>query len=86
MRFRIPDHAEREMMRRQIPREFVEAVLQNPQQIISERHGRKAYQSILDFGEGKRYLLRVIVKDDVIPGIVVTVYRTKKINKYWREQ
>jgi hypothetical protein len=51
---------------------------------ISERAGRKAYQSQLDFGGGKIFLLRAIVDEATDPAIVITVYRTRKIGKYWR--
>jgi hypothetical protein len=30
------------------------------------------------------FLLRAIVADNVDPAVVVTVYRTSKISKYWR--
>jgi hypothetical protein len=30
------------------------------------------------------FLLRVIVDDGVDPAVVVTVYRTTKIEKYWK--
>ena len=30
------------------------------------------------------YLIRAIVEDQVEPAVVVTVYRTSKIGKYWR--
>lgn len=42
----------------------------------------KAYQSSCDIG-GKTYLLRVIVDDAVDPAVVVTVYRTTRIGRYW---
>ncbi len=35
--------------------------------------------------DGKSYLVRVIVNNTIEPAVVVTVYRTSKINKYWRE-
>jgi hypothetical protein len=31
------------------------------------------------------FLLRVIVDDALDPAVVVTVYRTTKIEKYWKE-
>ena len=83
MEFRITDHARKELTRRQIPESALKAVLDNPEQIVPEESGRKAYQSRLDFG-GKIYLVRAIVEDDVKPAVVVTVYRTSKIAKYWR--
>ena len=84
MNFRFSKHAESELVLRQIPREFVEEVLRQPQQIVPERPPKKAYQSQVDFGSGSIFLLRVIVDDTVEPAIVVTLYRTKKINKYWK--
>ena len=46
----------------------------------------KAYQSRIEFGEGKVYLVRAIVDDTVDPPMVITVYRTSKIGKYWRKE
>lgn len=83
MEFRITDHARKELSRRQIPESALQEVLDNPEQIVPEESGRKAYQSRLDFG-GKMYLVRAIMEDDIKPAAVVTVYRTSKIAKYWR--
>lgn len=84
MNFRVSNHAREEMERRGIPQELLDAVLNNPQQVASEREGRKVYQSQVDFGQGKIFLLRAIVADDVDPAVVITVYRTSRIEKYWR--
>ncbi|HET6455360.1 MAG TPA: DUF4258 domain-containing protein [Armatimonadota bacterium] len=83
MKFRITEHAKKEITRRQIPESALQEVLDNPEQVLPEESGRKAYQSRLDFG-GKMYLVRAIVEDDIKPAVVVTVYRTSKIAKYWR--
>ena len=85
MKFKISRHAEEEIIRRRIPRKFVDSVLENPQQIVDEYGNKKAYQSQIDFGEGRIYLLRVIVNESVDPKVVVTVYKTSKVKKYWRE-
>jgi hypothetical protein len=73
------------MERRGISLALVESVLENPQQIVPEYEEKKAYQSKIDFGGGKSYLLRVIVDDQVVSPWVITAYRTSKIFKYWRE-
>jgi hypothetical protein len=86
MDFRLTVHAERELIQRQIPRKLLIDTLDAPQQIVPEMFGRKAYQSKLDFGEGGIYLPRAIVDESTVPFAVVTVYRTKKIEKYWRDQ
>ena len=84
LNFKLSRHVREEMERRSIPLTMLESVLENPQQVLPERGGRKAYQSQLDFGGGKIFLLRAIVDETVDPAMVVTVYRTSKISKYWR--
>ncbi len=85
MNFRVSKHAENELQLRKIPRQFLDQVMANPQQIVPERGNKKAYQSQVDFGSGRIFLLRAIVVDIISPAVVVTVYRTTKINKYWRK-
>ncbi len=77
-------HAQEELVRRGIPKMLVDSVLSNPEQVVPEQGGRVTYQSRVDFGAGRIFLLRVIVVDQVDPAVVVTVYRTSKIEKYWR--
>ncbi|MHB8743271.1 MAG: DUF4258 domain-containing protein [Sulfuricaulis sp.] len=84
MKFRLSEHALEELGRRGIPRDLLEQVLQNPQQILPERDGKKVYQSRVEFNAGKVFLLRAIVNDEAEPTVVITVYRTSKIDKYWR--
>ena len=74
------------MARRRIAAELVKSVLDDPEQVIAERQGRHVYQSRLEFENEGLFLLRVIVADNVDPAVVVTVYRTSKIEKYWRKQ
>ena len=83
MKFRISVHALTEMERRQIPRAVLDSVLNQPEQVVSEKSGRSAYQSRIDFGDGTFYLVRVIVDTGSDPPLVVTAYRTSKIDKYW---
>ena len=81
----MSEHSERELVYRQIPRHFIEEVMIAPQQIVPEYFGRRAYQSKLDFGAGRLFLLRAIVDESTEPVTVVTVYRTSKVAKYWRD-
>jgi hypothetical protein len=82
-KYKLSRHARLEMERRGISPKLLEQVLQNPQQIVPETRGKKAYQSIY-FSSGKQFLVRAIVAVENDPPIVVTVYRTSKIDKYWR--
>jgi len=82
-KFVFTDHALMEMARREITQEDVKAVLAKPEQTEMVRDGRSVYQSRLG-AQSKMYLIRVFVDIDRIPPYVVTVYRTSKIEKYWR--
>jgi hypothetical protein len=84
LKFKLSRHAQMELERRYIPMALLESVLNQPQQVVPEIGGKTAYQSQLDFGGGKIFLLRAIVAEDTDPPTVVTVYRTRKISKYWR--
>ena len=84
MRFLVSRHAKDEMVRRQIPREWLESVLENPQQRVPQPGGKETLQSRLESADGRMYLLRAVVAADKEPPVVVTVYRTSKIAKYWR--
>lgn len=83
MKFFLSEHAKQEIKRRMIPLKVLKQVLDNPEQIIQEYGNKKAYQSRVKFNEGN-YLLRVIVDDTKDPSVVITAYRTSKIEKYWR--
>lgn len=83
MQFHITQHAQEEMIRRNIPLDVLEMVLHNPDQVVLDSSGDKVvYQSPVDF-DGKLFLVRAVVVDTVYPPIVVTVYRTSQIRKYW---
>lgn len=84
MRFHFSKHVREALEKRKIPQAFIDQVLQAPAQKVPEVDDITCYQSQVEIG-GKRYLLRVMVNETVDPPVVVTVYRTNKIKKYWRE-
>jgi hypothetical protein len=49
------------MDKRSISRSIVDAVLAQPEQRVAERGGKIAYQSQVEFEDGRRFLVRVIV-------------------------
>ena len=82
----IGDHARFEMKRRGLSEEVVCAVLEAPDQQIEIRPGRILMQSQVKISvPPKTYLIRVFVDVDREPQEVITVYRTSKVSKYWRQ-
>jgi hypothetical protein len=84
MRWRLSRHAREEISRRNLVWESIAETIVNPHQVVPVENDLKAYQSLVRSEEGRRLLLRVIVDDSVDPMVVVTVYRTSKVDKYWR--
>ncbi|MFB3923475.1 MAG: DUF4258 domain-containing protein [Terriglobia bacterium] len=84
MEFVLSQHAKAEIAHRGIPLDVVEKVLGNPAQIVPEHGGMEVFQSRHNFGD-KIFLVRIVVDRKVDPAMVVTVYRTSKIEKYWRK-
>lgn len=83
----LTEHALFEMGRRGITADMVYEVFVSPEQRIDVRPGRVVLQSRISMGTPRQpYLLRVFVDVDREPPEVVTVYRTSKISKYWRQE
>lgn len=83
MKVQFSKHVLEELEKRKIPRKLVEQALYAPEQKVAEVDGITCYQSRVEIS-GKTYLLRVMVNETMNPAVVVTVYRTSKISKYWR--
>lgn len=83
----ITPHASFEMKRRGLDEEIVSRVITNPEQGMDVRHGRVVLQSRIQMDDPlKTYLVRVFVDIDRNPAEVVTIYRTGRISKYWKEE
>ncbi len=79
--FSISKHAKEQMELRGISEEVILKILNGAQQVITQE-GKRIYQSIINFEDGI-YLVRIFVNIEKEPFIVITVYRTSKIDKYY---
>jgi len=69
------------MKLRGIEESIVLDILINPGQIIVNED-KTIYQSVIT-EVGKEYLIRIFVNHIKIPNMVITVYKTSKIGKYY---
>ena len=83
MIFGLTNHALEEIQKRKIPIDIVEYLVQNPQQVLIQEKDIWIYQSQVNLGTGKIYLLRIFINETVESAAIVTVYRTSQIKKYW---
>ncbi len=79
--FALSIHAKEQIERRAIDVQLVYDVLDKPEQIIQQEN-ETIYQSVV-IVERKNYLLRIFVNEKVSPKVVITVYLTSKIEKYY---
>ena len=85
MKIRFSKHALEEMKRREIPPHLVTKVIDHPDQMVKGHGKAKILQSQVTIG-GNLRLLRVVVGTEEEPHIVVTVYKTSQIKKYWENR
>lgn len=75
--FRFTDHAQEQMVKRQLSEADVRQALASPEEVLPVRESRVVAHAML-----AGYLLRVFVDVDRDPLEVVTAYRTSKIDRY----
>ena len=84
MPLRLSSHALEQAARRGISEEVVLEVATNPEQTLRAGNTREIRQSrIADTDRNGEILVRVVVDHLDNEDLVVTVYRTSKIRKYW---
>jgi len=84
MNFVLSRHAEEQLLRRSLNRSIVESIMMNPEQILEDENDTDIliYQSIVK-EDCKSFLYRVFVNTKLFPNVIVTLYRTTKIEKYY---
>ncbi len=82
MEFIFSKHALEQIGIRQISQSVVEDVLANPDQVLEE-DGKRIYQSVILSEKGGNYLIRIFVNVVKQPNVIITVYKTSRINKYY---
>ena len=80
---RFTTHSFEQLGERDINRSLVREAVMNPDQVLEGRRGRKIAHKRLSVNE-REYLMRVIYEETGESRLVVTVYLTSKVAKYWR--
>ena len=81
----ISAHALEQAARRGLDEATIAGIAERPGQVIAVRPGREVRQAQFTDVEGKPYVVRVFVDIAGEEETVVTVYKTSKVAKYWRE-
>ncbi len=82
---RIPPHTIQNLSDRQISLEEVERTLEQPESIVSGYGVRRIYtRRYVDKVLDQEMLLRVVVEETETERVVVTVYKTSKVQRYMK--
>jgi hypothetical protein len=79
--FKFSNHAIEQIETRSLSMQVIEGILLSEEKIITKAGNIDIYQKIIVEAD-KPYLYRVFVNNSKIPFLVVTVYKTSKIEKY----
>ena len=85
MEYQFSKHALEQMLLRSISKDVIESILKNPDQ-KKKVEDLTVFQSIINTDSGEIFLLRVFVNEKRDPKLIVTVYKTSKIQKYYEGQ
>ncbi len=81
----LSDHARWRLARRGLEAALILRTALEPEQVIAVRPGREIRQARVTLPrEGRTVLIRVVVDAGDDGDVVVTAYKTSKIDKYWR--
>lgn len=80
MKFIFSNHALEQLKSRNIDVKVIEQILENPEMVIKQSD-KLIYQSLIKENH-RRYLIRIFVNHLVDPAVIITAYKTSKIDKY----
>ena len=81
MKYTFSKHAIEQIERRNISRTVIDEVISHPENIIKHDNCVKVFQKVIDDSKNK-YLYRVFVNICKKSALIITVYKTSKIEKY----
>jgi hypothetical protein len=85
MQYKFSKHSLEQMDTRGISKAIVENILKEPEQVKDE-NGKKVYQSLIKFENKNEYSVRVFVNTEQSPNLILTVYKTSNIKKYYESK
>ena len=81
MTIEFSNHALRQIEARNISQEIILLIIQHPDKVLKQDSSTTIFTKLIDETE-KRYLYRVFVNTAKKPQLIITAYKTSKIDKY----
>ncbi|MBA3648287.1 MAG: DUF4258 domain-containing protein [Chitinophagales bacterium] len=81
MEFIFSTHAREQMHERKIIQQIIIQIINQPDEIVTQSD-LQVFQGLIK-ENGKSYLIRIFVNVALHPNLIITVYKTSKISKYY---
>ena len=81
MKYIFSKHADKQIENRSISKDKIAFVIDKPDSILTHDSCMKVYQKVYEEKEN-RYLYRVFINICKKPALIITAYKTSKIEKY----
>ncbi len=84
MRIQFSDHALERMRSRNLTTDQIKNAIKNPDEHFHNQIGKVVHKIQNDDESQEKYLLRIFYKEEEDRIIIISAYRTSKIEKYWK--
>ncbi|MBM3436426.1 MAG: DUF4258 domain-containing protein [Bacteroidetes bacterium] len=81
MNFQYSKHSLEQIKLRELNQRIIEDLLNEPERIVEHDKNSVFFQKLIKEGN-KKYLYRVLINMEKQPAMVITAYKTSKIEKY----
>ena len=81
MAIEFSNHGLRQIEARNIAKGIILNIIEQPDKVLQQDKSITIYTKLIDETE-KHYLYRVIVNTAIEPNLIITAYKTSKIDKY----
>lgn len=81
MEYKFSKHALERIRARGIVKDSVSLIIEHPESIVEQSDCTKVFQKLIE-EENTKYLYRVFVNICKKPNLIITAYKTSKIDKY----
>ena len=79
-------HAKQRILERSIDPKIVLLAIKEPEQVFTKNKFKVLHRRYYETAHRKHYLLRIFIEENPHEIVIYSVYKTSKINKYWRGQ
>ena len=84
MKIQYSEHARERIRSRNLTTDQIKEAIKNPDEKFQNEIGNVVHKVLKDDESRKEYLLRIFYKEEEGRILIISAYKTSKIEKYWK--